>query len=76
TFLRALALARRNRKAVIFMKVGRSAVGAEAIASHTAALAGSDTVYDAVFRQFNVHRARTTAEQVDVAYACARGIYP
>ncbi|WP_163451123.1 hypothetical protein, partial [Escherichia coli] len=46
TFLRALALARRNRKAVIFMKVGRSAVGAEAIASHTAALAGSDTVYD------------------------------
>ncbi len=75
-FLRALGLARENRKAVIFMKVGRSAVGAEAIASHTAALAGSDEIYDAVFRQFNVHRARTTAEQVDVAYACARGIYP
>ncbi|MFX5743356.1 CoA-binding protein, partial [Acinetobacter baumannii] len=37
---------------------------------------GSDEIYDAVFRQFNVHRARTTAEQVDVAYACARGIYP
>ena len=75
-FLKALSLARRNRKAVIFMKVGRSEVGAKAAESHTAALAGSDNVYDAVFRQFNVYRARTTAEQVDVAYACARGLYP
>jgi acyl-CoA synthetase (NDP forming) len=75
-FLEALRRARANRKAVIFMKVGRSDVGAEAVASHTAALAGADEVYDAVFRQFNVYRARTTAEQVDIAYACARGIYP
>ncbi len=72
----ALEAARRNRKAVVFVKVGRSEVGAEAASSHTAALAGSDAVFDAVFRQHGVWRARTTAEQVDVAYACTRGRYP
>lgn len=68
--------ARANRKPVILMKVGRSAVGAEAAASHTAALAGADAVYDAIFRQYGVHRARTTQELMDIAYGCTRGIYP
>lgn len=76
TFIEALEIARQRRKAVVFMKVGRSEVGAHAVSSHTAALAGSDAVFDAVFRQYGVWRAKTTAEQIDVAYACARGIYP
>lgn len=75
-FRAALDLARRNRKPVIMMKVGRSDVGARAASSHTASLAGSDAIYDALFRQYGVHRATTTEEQVDVAYACARGIFP
>lgn len=75
-FLQALEAARAKDKAIVFMKVGRSEVGAEAVGSHTAALAGSDAVFDAVLRQYGVHRARTTAEQIDVAYACARGLYP
>lgn len=75
-FLEALEAARARQKPLIFMKVGRSDVGALAASSHTAALAGSDAVFDAVFRQYGVFRARTTAEQVDVAYACARGVYP
>lgn len=75
-FRRALALARRNRKPVIMMKVGRSEIGAKAASSHTASLAGSDAIYDALFRQYGVHRAETTDEQLDVAYACMRGIYP
>lgn len=75
-FRRALALARRNRKPVIMMKVGRSEIGARAASSHTASLAGSDAIYDALFRQYGVHRAETTEEQLDVAYACMRGIYP
>jgi acetate---CoA ligase (ADP-forming) len=75
-FLDALDVARRNEKAIVFMKVGRSEVGARAVSSHTAALAGSDAVFDAVLRQYGVYRARTTAEQIDVAYACARGRYP
>jgi acyl-CoA synthetase (NDP forming) len=74
--LEALARARANRKPVVFMKVGRSKIGAQAARSHTAALAGADAVYDALFRQFGVHRARTTEELIDVAYACRRRIYP
>ncbi len=75
-FLHALGVAHENRKPVIFMKVGTSVSGSRAVSSHTAALAGADAVYDAVFRQYGVHRARTTDEQLDVAYACARGIHP
>jgi acyl-CoA synthetase (NDP forming) len=75
-FRRALELARANRKPIVMMKVGRSAIGAQAASSHTASLAGSDAIYDALFRQYGVHRATTTEEQIDVAYACSRGIFP
>lgn len=75
-FTAALDNARRRRKAIVFMKTGRSAVGAEAAASHTAALAGSDAVFDAVLRQYGAYRARTTAEQIDIAYAASFGRYP
>ncbi|WP_223479445.1 acetate--CoA ligase family protein [Oricola indica] len=75
-FRQALELARKNRKPVVMMKVGRSEIGAKAASSHTASLAGSDAIYDALFQQYGVHRAQTTEEQIDVAYACARGIFP
>ena len=73
---RALGKARDARKPVIFMKVGKTDVGARAAVSHTASLAGSDAVYDALFRQYGVYRAGTTEELVDVAYACQYGSYP
>ncbi|MEH6544893.1 MAG: acetate--CoA ligase family protein [Sneathiella sp.] len=73
---RALEIARDAEKPVIFMKVGRTDVGAQAAASHTASLAGSDAVYDALFKQYGVYRAETTEEFVDVAYACQYGRYP
>ena len=76
TFIEALEVARAKEKAVVFLKVGRSDVGAQAVSSHTAALAGSDAVFDAALRQYGAYRARTTAEHLDVAYACARGLYP
>ncbi|MFJ2211534.1 acetate--CoA ligase family protein [Streptomyces sp. NPDC101062] len=72
----ALAVAHEQRKPVVFMKVGSSDAGAAAAQSHTASLVGSDSVYDAFFRQYGVHRARTTQEQVDLAYACSRGVLP
>jgi acyl-CoA synthetase (NDP forming) len=75
-FRRALELARQNRKPLVMMKVGRSEVGARAASSHTASLAGSDAIYEGLLRQSGVHRAATTEEQLDVAYACARGIFP
>lgn len=76
TFIEALRTAHERRVPIVMMKVGRSVRGANAVSSHTAALAGEDAVYDAVFRQYGVHRATTTDEQLDVAYACARGLYP
>jgi acyl-CoA synthetase (NDP forming) len=75
-FIDALRTAHERRKAVIFGKVGGSEAGSVAATSHTASLAGSDEVYDAVFRQYGVYRARTTEEHVDLAYACSRGVYP
>ena len=72
----ALARAKQNRKPVIAMKVGVSEQGVAAIASHTGSLAGSDAVFDAVFRENNVHRAQSLDELVDVAYGCAGGVFP
>ena len=75
-FLAALETARARGKAVVFMKTGASAVGADAAASHTASLAGSDAVFDAALRQHGAWRAASTAEQIDIAVACAAGRYP
>jgi acetate---CoA ligase (ADP-forming) len=72
----ALARAAANRKPVVAMKVGVSEQGVAAIASHTGSLAGSDAVFDAVFAENNVYRARSLDELVDVAYACSGGVFP
>ncbi|TPG56970.1 CoA-binding protein [Roseomonas nepalensis] len=75
-FLEALEAARRARKPVVMMKVGRSALGAHAARSHTASIAGDDAVTGAVLEEFGVHRARNTEEMLDVAYAATPRIYP
>lgn len=67
----ALALARENGKRVVAVKVGTTALGAQAAASHTASLAGDDAVYEAVFRQYGVLRARTVSEFFDLAVSAA-----
>ncbi len=75
-FVAALRTAHDHRKPVVFMKVGTSASGAAAARSHTASLAGTDAVFGALFQQYGVHRARTTEEQIDIAYACSKRVYP
>ncbi|HZF76460.1 MAG TPA: acetate--CoA ligase family protein, partial [Acetobacteraceae bacterium] len=75
-FMHALADARAARKPVVLMKVGRSDLGREAAASHTASVAGDDRVMDAVMAEFGVHRARTTEELLDVCYVAQARIYP
>jgi len=52
-------------KPVVVLKVGRSARGARAAASHTGSLAGSDKIYDAVFKQLGILRADTFTEAFD-----------
>lgn len=65
----ALAAASQAGKAVVVAKIGRTAAGAQAAASHTAALAGDDAVYDALFRQYGVARAHTIDEFFNLGYA-------
>ena len=74
--IEALEAARTAGKPVIMLKVGRSDVGAKAAASHTASLAGSDEVFDAVLRQCGVYRARNLPDLVDAAAAAEPGRYP
>ena len=68
---RALADAHAARKPVVVVKVGRTALGAQAAASHTAALAGDDAVYDTLFRQYGVYRARDIEEFFNVGHGAA-----
>ena len=66
---RALSAAREAGKPVVVTKIGRTQAGAQAAASHTAALAGDDAVYDALFRQYGAVRARTIEEFFNLGYA-------
>ena len=67
----ALALAQARGKPVVMVKVGRTELGADAAASHTAALAGDDAIYDAVFRRYGVIRAHNVTEFFDLAHGAA-----
>ncbi len=74
--IEALEIARAAEKPVVLMKVGRSEVGTAAAASHTASLTGSDAVFDALLRQYNVYRPHSIDEMFDVGYAFAGGQLP
>ena len=67
----ALDAARRAGKPVVVVKVGRTQLGAMAAASHTAALAGDDAAFDALFRQYGAWRARSIEQFFDIAHALA-----
>ncbi len=57
-------------KPTVILKVGRSTRGAQAAASHTGSLSGSDKIYDAVFNQLGILRASTFTE----AFSWARAL--
>ncbi len=61
-----------KEKPIIVLKVGRTVGGARAAASHTAALAGNDRLYEAAFKQCGVLRARTLEELFDWANVLAK----
>ena len=63
-------------KPLLAVKSGRTQAGARAAASHTAALAGSETAVDAVFRRAGVTRAASLEELLDVAALYASGAAP
>ncbi|HWS04638.1 MAG TPA: CoA-binding protein, partial [Burkholderiaceae bacterium] len=74
--IEALEAARRARKPVVMMKVGRSVVGSAAAQSHTASIAGNDVVIEAVLAELGVVRARSTEQMLDIARLATRRIYP
>jgi len=65
-----------RRKPIVAVKAGRSLSGARAASSHTGALAASDTVVDALFRDSGVIRTETLEELFDVAALLAHQPLP
>ncbi len=56
-----------KQKPVVVLKAGRTSMGARAASSHTGALAGNDKIYDDVFRQSGVIRARSLRDLLEFA---------
>lgn len=61
-----VARAATGEKPVVVLKGGRTAKGAEAVLSHTRSLAGSDAIFDAVFKWINIIRANDVEELYDI----------
>src|SRR6201997_3104214 len=54
-----------KKKPVVVLKAGRTSAGARAASSHTGALAGNDKIYEDVFRQSGVIRARSLRDLLE-----------
>ena len=72
-FRRAAERAAAIGKPIVVYKVGRSEAGARSAMSHTGALAGSDRLYDALFRQLGIIRAQAFNDLIDIPVALAAG---
>jgi len=57
---------------IIAIKAGTSDAGARAVSSHTGTLAGSETAYDAAFKQAGITRADSVEELFQYALAFAQ----
>ena len=66
-----LAAVKKCQKPMVIFKAGRTEQGRKAAESHTRSLAGKDEVYNAVFRQFGIHRATSLEELYDFSKALA-----
>ena len=64
-------LAAERGKPIVMIKIGRSESGARAARSHTAALTGSDGLYDAVFKQYGIIRVQDYDELLEISHLLA-----
>jgi len=60
-----------KKKPIAALKTGKTKAGARAAMSHTGAIAGSDEIYDSVFKQVGVIRVKDMEEFFDVGKALA-----
>ena len=58
-------------KPLVLAKVGKTAAGARAAASHTGSLAGADAVFDGAIRGRGIIRARNEEQMLDIVEAFA-----
>jgi len=58
-----------RKKPVIMLKAGETPAGAKAARSHTASLAGSDTISDAMCKQAGIIRVRNLEELMNTGFA-------
>jgi len=70
-FSRVAGRALEASKPIVALKVGRSEKGRQAAASHTGAMSGSDSLYDALFRQKGISRVFDVDELFEVAHLFA-----
>jgi acetyltransferase len=70
-FLALAKLAAEREKPIVLIKIGRSESGARAARSHTAALTGSDALFDAAFKQHGVIRVEDYDDLLETSYLLA-----
>lgn len=58
-----------KKKPIVMVKGGKTQAGARAAASHTAAIAGSDSIFDAICKQAGIVRARSLDEMLNISLA-------
>lgn len=75
-FAETADMALRAGKPIVILKVGRSEAGARGANSHTAAMTGSDTAHDALFRQKGVVRVNDYDELVEFSAMFAKAKAP
>jgi acetate---CoA ligase (ADP-forming) len=71
-----IAQAISRQKPIVALKVGRFAAGQQAAASHTGALAGSESAFAAACRRAGILRAESSEQQFDWARALAGAPLP
>ncbi|MFZ5626364.1 MAG: acetate--CoA ligase family protein [Bacillota bacterium] len=76
SFARTARRAAELGKPFLVLKVGNSASGQKAAATHTAALTGSAAAYQAFFRKYGIIEARDSDDVVDLARAFLPGKLP
>ena len=69
-------LAADRGKPIVLIKIGRSDLGSRAARSHTAALTGSDALYDEIFAQYGITRVQDYDELLEVSQLLAHTAKP
>ncbi|MEQ1773756.1 MAG: acetate--CoA ligase family protein [Burkholderiales bacterium] len=75
-FIEVAKLAAERGKPIVLIKIGRSDLGKRAASSHTAALTGSDALYDAICKQYGVIRVPSYDDLLEVAQLLAQSHKP